>query len=291
MSQLRAKSKLNGLYVLRGSWIKAIIIFLILALLSFGISGINQAYRTVFNIPQNLPDGSINCDVRSFIVQAVFTLITLFVMVPLALGMLEWFWNLTDGKKMDVGGVFAWYGSGRLYGKSLLLGFDIGIRSLFWGILTCGAPLAMLIGANYYYYASGINHKQENLSAIDVQKLFIVGILLIFGILLLLGGILLYIFITSRYIIAPFLMVEDNSRKVSAVVKDSIKYSRKYRWEFTKFILSFVGWAFVCIAVLPLLYVVPYFCSSLSIFSKHIIYAQRPQQKNGDTIQFSAPGS
>lgn len=288
MSHLRTKSKLNGLYALKGSWVKAMIVVLILSLLSFGLSGLDDAYRNVFKISRLTENGFINIDIRSFAVQAVFSVITFLVMAPLLLGMLEWYWNLTGGKKTGVGDIFAWYGSGRLYGKSLLLSVNIGVRCLLWGILTCGFPSLMIGAANYYL--SGIK-QQSNLSATDVQQLLIGGLLMIFGVLLLLGGILLFIYITSKYIAAYFLMVEDNSRKVSDVVRDSIKYSRNFKWEFTKFMLSYVGWAIVCIALFPLLYVVPYFNSSLSIFVKHIIYSQRPSVNNADTIRFNAPES
>lgn len=289
MSDLRIKSKINGLYVLNGSWLKAMLIFLIVSLLSFGLSELDNAYRSVFNISKMTSDGILNVDIRSFAVEAVFTVITFLIMSPLVLGTLEWYWNLSSGKKMGVGDIFAWYGSGRLYGKSLLLSLNIGVRSLLWGILTCGLPTAIIMAAEYY--SGGISLLKSNLSATDVQKLLIVGILMIFGGLLLIGGILLFIYITSKYIAAYYLMVEDNTRKVSEVVLDSIKYSRSYKWEITKFMLSYVGWAFTCIALFPLLYVVPYFCSSLTVFVKHIIYSQRPKADNSDTIRFDATDS
>lgn len=289
LSELRTKSKMNGLYVLNGSWLKAMLIFVIVALLSFGLSALDNAYRNVFDIPMMTSDGLINTDIRSFAIEAVFTVITFFIMSPLVLGMLEWYWNLSSGKKTGVGDIFGWYGSGRLYAKSLLLSLDVGVRCLLWGLLTCGIPAALLMAAEYY--SGGVNLLKSNLSAQDVQRLLIVGILTIFGGLLLIGGILLFIYLTSKYIAAYFLMVEDNTRKVSEVVRDSIKYSRTYKWEITKFILSYIGWAITCIALFPLLYVVPYFCSSLTIFIKHIIYSQRSKLDNADTIRFDATNS
>jgi uncharacterized membrane protein len=280
---------MNGLYALKASWTKAMIIVCILSLLSFGLSALDSAYRNVFSIARMTSDGLINTDYRSFIIEAVFSIITFLVMAPLTLGMLEWFWNLSGGKKTGVGDIFAWYGSGRLYGKSLLLCLSIGVRSLLWGVLTCGLPTVMIGAARYY--SNGINLQQSNLSATDVQHLLIAGILSIFGVLLLFGGILLFLYITSKYIVAFFLIVEDNGRKVSSVIRDSIKYTSKFKWEITKFVLSYIGWAFTCIALLPVLFVVPYFCSSISIFAKHIIYSQRPKENKDDTIRFDAPES
>lgn len=284
LSELRTKSKINGLYVLNGSWLKAMLILVIVSLLSFGISALDTAYRNVFDIQKFTPDGLINTDIRSFAVGAVFAVLTFLIMSPILLGMLEWYWNLSSGKKTGVGDILGWYGSGRLYGKSLLLTLNVGVRCLLWGILTCGAPTALIMAAEYY--SADINLSKANLSATDVQRLLIVSILAILGGLLLIGGILLYIYLTSKYIAAYYLMVEDNTRKVSQVVRDSIKYSRPYKWEITKFILSYIGWAFTCIALLPAFYVVPYFCSSLSVFMKYIIYSQRSQSDKADTIRF-----
>lgn len=285
MSSLRSKSKLNGLYALKGSWFKAMVIFCILALLSFGLSELDDAYRNVFNVVLVLPDGSVNTGLRSLIIEAVFSVISFVVMFPLVLGMLEWYWSLTDGSgnKKGVGDIFGWYGSGRLYLKSLLLGLDIGVRSLLWGLLTCGLPLVLLGAAHYYSAGIDLN---ANLSGAEVQNVLIAGILVIFGFLLLIGGALLFLYLASRYVLACFLMVEDNSRGVNEVVRDSIKYTRSYRWEITKFQLSYLGWAILCIAVIPLLYVVPYYTSSLSMLAKHMIYSQRPKQD--DTVRFDA---
>jgi uncharacterized membrane protein len=252
--------------------------------LSVGINGLGSAYRSVFNIPEYTKAGNINLDVRSFIVEFAFAVLTYFIMMPLLLGMLEWYWNLTDGKKTNVGDIFAWYGSGRLYGKSLLFGLNVGVRTLLWGILTCGLPYVMIYAG--YYYASGIDIYRTGVSEGEAQRFVIYALLMLLGILLLLGGLLLFVYIFSRYIPAFFMMAEDNERKVRDVVKQSIAYSRPYRWEYTKFALSYIGWFLLCIAMLPLIFVVPYFFSALSIFTKHIIYSQRSKENNGDTIQF-----
>lgn len=290
LSNLRLKSKVNGLFLLRGSWFKAMAIVVILSLLSFGITELDTVYRNVFDIQKLTDNGLISTDYRSFIIEAVFSLITFLVMTPLILGTIEWFWNLSGGAKTGVGDIFAWYGSIKLYGKSLLLGLDVGIRCFFWGLLTCGIPSAMLVAANCLLAKIPIssNFRLSDFTATELQRIILYGILGMFGAILLLGGILLYLYITSRYILSFFLMAEDNNRKISEVVKNSVKYSRSYRWEITKFILSFIGWFIICIAVFPLLFVVPYFCSSAAILSKHIIYSQRPSENKSDTISFDA---
>jgi hypothetical protein len=282
MSQLRIRAKQGGLKALSGAWIKSIMIFVILALLTVGLNGFEQIYRSTFNIPYYDKNNFLNVDFRSFLIKLIFTVVSLLVIVPILFGVLEWFWNLTEGKKTDVGDVFAWYGEGRLYLKSILFGLNVGIRALLWGVLTCGLPTAMLIASNYY--ASGIHLGSSDLSATDVQRILIAGLLWLFGFMLLIGGLLLFVFITSRYIPAFYLLLEDNTRKPSQVIRDSIKYSSSFRWEYTKFIVSFVGWGLLCIMIFPALFAAPYFLSALSLFTKHVIYSQRPGLD--DTVQF-----
>lgn len=281
MPNLRIHAKINGLISLKGSWIKSVIILGILFLLGFGILKIDDAYRSVFDIPRFTSTNALNTNVKSFAVQAVFTVISFFVMVPLILGMLEWYWNLTEGKKTGIGDIFAWYGSLRLYLKSILLNIDICIRVLLWWTLICGLPSAMIFVARYY--SRGIDVTNTNLSASEMQSVLISGLLLLFGTLLLITGAILFIFVISKYILAYFLAVEDNTRRVRDIVHDSINYSRRYRWELTKFVLSYIGWFITCIALLPIIYVVPYFLSSTAIFSKHIIYSQRAKTKGANS--------
>lgn len=281
MSQLRIRSKQGGLKALSGGWIKSILIFMILALLYMGIDGFEQICRSTLNIPYSTKN-ALNLDFRSLIIEVVFSVVSLLIIVPILLGVLEWFWNLSEQKKTAIGDVFAWYGEGRLYLKSILFGLNLGVRKLLWGILTCGLPIGLLIAANYYI--AGVPLNGTNLSVAATQKLLIGSLLAIFGMLLLVGGLILYIYITSRYIPAYFLMVEDNTRKGSQVIRDSIRYSRSFRWEYTKFVFSFIGWAILCTMIFPAVFVVPYFLSSLSLFSKHVIYSQRP--KVDDTVQF-----
>lgn len=282
MSQLRIRAKQGGLKALSGAWVKSVMIFVILALLDVGLNGFEQIYRSTFNIPYYTKDNFINVDIRSFIIKLVFAVVSLLVTVPILLGVLEWFWNLTEGKKTDVGDVFAWYGEGRLYLKSVLFGLNVGIRMLLWGVLTCGVPFAMLIAGNYY--ASRVHPYGTALLATDVQRILIAALLYLFGFLLLVGGFLLFVFIVSRYIPALYLLIEDKTRKPSQVIRDSIKYSRSFRWEYTKFIASFIGWGIFCIFIFPALFAAPYFLSSLSLFTKHVIYSQRPGLN--DTVQF-----
>lgn len=284
MANLRVISKSSGLKALNGSWFKAFAIVLIIGLLNFGISKLEDAYRNVFAIPQLNDNGMINLSIYSFAISIVFTLIAFLVITPLMLGMTEWFWRLTAGEKPEVGDIFAWFGSAKLYVKSIILRINVGVRALLWFLLTCSIPLALIIAAGYYVKDIDVT-KITTFSMTDIQNLFISGVLMLLGIMLLICGLILFLFLISRYFLAAFLVVEDGERKISDAVRMSIKFTKSYRWEITKFLLSFTGWFITCVAIIPYFYVVPYFYSSFAIFSKHIIYEQRNIQAQSSLQQ------
>lgn len=84
---------------------------------------------------------------------------------------------------------------------------------------------------------------------------------------------LLLLYVVSRYAVAPYLLVAENTRKINATVKDSIRLTKGFRWEITKFKLSYIGWALSLILLLPALYVVPYYNAALAQMVKNIISA------------------
>lgn len=287
MSEMRIKSKINGLVALRGFWIKSMVVGVILALLSIGISELENAYCSVFGVTLINADGRFIFEPRVLIVDAVATVISFLILSPLIIGMFEWYWNITDGKETKIGDIFAWYGSGKLYGKSLLLSLNIGIRMILWSILLFAVPTALEIVGNLIITGIGTNVKQ--MTGDMMMKYAVGAICLLGGFLLTLGAALLYIFIISRYIPAVYLFTENKDLKSAEAIKISVKYSKPYRWEYTKFVLSYIGWFITCIFLLPLLYVIPYFFSSLTVFTKSIIYTERGKVKADETKSFDVP--
>lgn len=284
---MRIKSKINGLVALRGFWIKSMVVGVILALLSIGISELENAYCSVFGVTLINADGRFIFEPRVLIVDAVATVISFLILSPLIIGMFEWYWNITDGKETKIGDIFAWYGSGKLYGKSLLLSLNIGIRMILWSILLFAVPTALEIVGNLIITGIGTNVKQ--MTGDMMMKYAVGAICLLGGFLLTLGAALLYIFIISRYIPAVYLFTENKDLKSAEAIKISVKYSKPYRWEYTKFVLSYIGWFITCIFLLPLLYVIPYFFSSLTVFTKSIIYTERGKVKADETKSFDVP--
>jgi uncharacterized membrane protein len=291
MQETRIRVKQNAKLILKGNWLKAITIMLIIYLLAIAISALEYAYCTAFQIKSVYDIYSMATTISfndAFISTAVtlaFTLLSLLLTTPLKLGQSEWYWKLTDRKPQGVEGIFEWFGTLRLYAKSLWLNIYIWLRSLPWMLLTIGIPFAIICGTSYLY---GLDSKNTNMDVVF-------SIILIFGFALLLCGFIFYAYILMRYFLSKYLLVEDVSRKVTACVRDSVHYTKGKRGELFVFYLSFVGWLVLCvigmltvIGIPLVLYVLPYFNSSCAVYAKYMIYSSRVSSGGeiNNTIEF-----
>ena len=287
MSRIRFQSKANGLLSLKKKWLKAIAIMLLITVLILGFEALDMAYRTACGVPATNPDGNYNLSPASLIIEAVFTLLVLLFVPPIITGQAEWYWWLTETGGKGIGEVFGWFGSFKLYFKSVLLALNLFVRFLLWAVITCTVPVGLMIAAYHYFPPKAIT--PETIDSTTMIFIF----LMFFCIIALLYCVGLLLYIMMRYYLAIFLLVEDNDRKVWASIRSSVRYSRKLRWEMLKFNLSFIPWLITCYFVFPALFVLPYYFASSAVFAKHIIFTQRAKEKSltgeGDTLSEKQP--
>lgn len=288
MSGIRYKAKANGLAILRGKWISAWLILVFVSLLTYGITALEEGYRRAFDVDLNQIDwqsvtsfNQLHLTPKTFIITGVAAVITILLVSPLRLGKTEWYWKLSENKAEGVSTIFAWFSSLRLYAKSVLLLFNIALRAFLWSLLIFAVPVGMLGGA---YYLDTSN-PSENI-------LLVAAMIALVGFLLLLGALFLLLVITSRYYLAAYLFVEDNTRGINEVVRQSVTLTKGYRGEIVKFILSFLLWFLIgFITLVGELFVDPYYSASSVIFARHIIFTRRaalrgPEAPDGKTIEF-----
>lgn len=304
---LRLQIKLNAKIILKKNWLKASAILLIIYLLCLGLSALESTFAETMGIriegtSASLSGTGIIQNDRAFIryivamlpLTGIFTVATILLVTPLFMGMIEWFWRLTDNKPQGISDVFSWFGSFRLYLKSLWMYFNIGLRLLPWLLLCLAGPYALMLYGVYLYDGNSsmfsLNSMLANLCAGGGALLVICG----FGVLL---------FRVGRYYLAPFLLSEDNSRPVNGCVKESLAITRSLRWQIFQFNLTFIGWflmllfgtvALSIFVILPAMYVVPYYLASWAVYAKYLIYSDRVKKRQAgeapgqDTVEFKA---
>lgn len=273
---LRKQSKQQALFLLRGNWGKSILVILIYAVLYLGIEKLEGVYRDTFGQPLLTSNGAINDSPASVIVTVVFTAVSFLLFSPVILGIAEWFWNLTGSKRSGFGEVFSWFGSFKLYLKSVLLRLNIFFRSILWYLLIFCLPIAMFAAGLVIMAGQTIDAGSEK----NAVFILLGAGLVLMGLVLMLGAAFLYLFVTTKYMAAKYILVDDRDITPNAAVKRSIDITRGYRWELTKFQLSFIGWFALCILLIPALYVGPYYLASLAVMVKNICASKQGQEQS-----------
>ncbi len=82
------------------------------------------------------------------------------------------------------------------------------------------------------------------------------------------SGFVFFVLSVQKYAYAPFLLAAFPSLSVSDCIRLSIQKSEKKAADLLRFKLGFLPWLPVCVAIFPLLYVVPYYKQSLTCFFK-----------------------
>lgn len=82
------------------------------------------------------------------------------------------------------------------------------------------------------------------------------------------SGLIFFSFSVQKYAKAPFLLAAYPSLPVKDCIKLSIEKGEKKAAELLRFKLGFLPWALACVAIFPLLYVVPYYKQSLTCWFK-----------------------
>lgn len=269
-SRIRFLAKANALKLLKGRWLKADAILILIGLLTIGFTALEIAYRTAFSVPMWNAEGSLNTAPASFIITGVFTLLLLLFLPPLIIAQAEWYWKLSGGVQQGIGEVFGWFGSFRLFLRSVSFGIQLFIRCLLWTLLTCTVPVG-LIAAAWIFFPSSLSFPID-MNYIPFSLLAGTGTILLLFAVFGLG------YLVMRYFLAVFLLVEDGSRGIRECMRMSVRYSKGRRWELYKFCLTYLPWAIACYFVLPALIALPYFNAASTVLAKHVIYTRRAEE-------------
>ncbi len=220
--------------------------------------------------PTDVPLYSIIASIGITFFSAVFTLV---VMLPLLLGVMRWFWFVTSGSDPNVGDVFFYFSSGKLFRKALGLSVSIFLR-LVLGACLCFLPYALIsvLTNNEFYNLIGIPMPPQMTSLYSLAP-----------ILELLGFFLLLLWI-SGYAMFYTALFSEPELSARNTMKLTVKLSKKQRMRFVGFVFSFFGWIALSLLFLPLLYFLSFFMASLSVYGREVY---RSAQHNS----FTAPPS
>lgn len=129
-------------------------------------------------------------------------LVTFLLSAPLRFGTLKWHYAVVKGSPQTVGWALNEYGSLKSIGRSLWIYIYTGLHYIKWGLAIFAAPLAMSVGGSLIY------EKGREGAA---------GMLMSFGVVAGVACAVLFVFVTNRLFLAPYLYSEGDISAVEAV--------------------------------------------------------------------------
>lgn len=189
--------------------------------------------------------------------QVALLLLLTAVSGSLRLGRAAWLYCSACGKEPSGLQFRYWLRRGRGF-RAALLYLDIRIRKTAWTALFC-APGAWILAECF---------RQNALQNDRVRLIAFIG-----GAVSLAAGLLIAAFIRQKYALAPILFARSPHKGVRSAVRGSCSLmdddcARLFRLE-----LSFLPWAAACLAVLPLVYAVPYYQQAKTCMLRDVLRA------------------
>ena len=183
-------------------------------------------------------------------------ILTAFILSPALLGFFRML--CTENIEYDTNDVVYYFSSFDRYTKALSFVFNFIIRMILPGLL-CFSLVIILICIKAFLLK---DHMDDGAYTI----------LLVTFIITAFGFTLRY---ATRYFASFYLMCEDEDKPVSYYFTASKIIMRNHEKDVVKLSNTFLGWIALCVTVLPLLYVLPYYMQAMCISAKWITQISR----------------
>ncbi len=264
---LRKTIKRNARGSLRGMWGTAALILLIFMGVSLALGLLDTGIMSALGYVEPEPFfdpftgdfyyTEMDMSPGGYVVSAIMQIISLIVIVPLSLGVVDWALSLTDGCRKPVGHIF-WAYDNKAFGRSIWMSIVVSVKTCLFGILVL-LPSAVLLTLGYLLPA------KETISYAAGQGMIVVGWVLM------VAGVVLSAWFGARYFLTTMLLCDRYYYKVSEAVRLSVRATRGRRWQIVAFELSFLPWFLLCVFVFPVFYVIPY-CAVASVLYARFLF-------------------
>ncbi len=183
-----------------------------------------------------------------------------FITSPMLMGVIFWLWRVTVLKDSSLSEIFFPFSTRFTYIRTLNFVFTVVVR-LVGVVILFMLPYALikLISAPelYEFFGSQIPAWTANF--------------LIFENFLKVIGISASLFFASRYYLAPLLFVVGGDITPGEAIYMSHRIGKVSFGAFLQLILGFIGWAFLSLLIIPMLYTLPYFIVSITVHCRYAI--------------------
>ncbi|MBR7132842.1 MAG: hypothetical protein IKD04_04865 [Clostridia bacterium] len=202
---------------------------------------------------------------------------SIFITVPLLLGLIRYFWRLLFAVEDSPVSVFYYLSTKELYLKAIKLNFSIILRAIPAALILFFPVIAVWVLSQSFIFEL-INIPIPMWTA-NLDHLFVF--------LRTFSSVLLCVFML-KYYMSPLLFVADENMDVNEAIYMSATISKKSGLDFFYLLLSFLGWILLSVFMIPLIFTLPYMITSYAVHVRFAVAEYNKHIEKNETDEFQS---
>ncbi len=199
----------------------------------------------------------------------LLALASVFILLPLSLGILRYYWRIALGVADNPATCFYYFSSRFLYTKVLKLIFTLLFRTFFvYSVLFLPTLIFQIITGSWLYNALNIT--------VPIWTVNFSYVSYFLNLLALLGTL----FSMLKFYLAPMLFVADENMEPDEALHMSTVLSKRSSIDFIFLCLSFLGWIIISFFAVPLIFTIPYMLLAYLIHCSYTVCAFNEELSN-----------
>ena len=246
-------------FLLRYNYAKQIFMTGTVVLLTFGLNAIKTNLIKLLELEYSFFSMPVNM---------FFDLLTLFITLPLYIGIIYVNIKLFEGENISVGGMFYYFSS-----SANLIDCYKFITAIAARFIAFAAPF-LFIGALFPQIAELFELIFPVGPVIEIERSSIIDIAMLCACVVYLIAFFICVILFMRYFAGVFIFVKNPCLNVGDIIKKSVKMMKKRKLEALKLILSFSVWIIVSHYLAGILYIfftIPYILLSYTSFLSFVL--------------------
>ncbi len=229
----------------------------------------------------SVTSGFVSFVLNDYAAYVFLGLCAIFLLFPLILGLIKFFWRFIFGADDSPVSVFSYFSGKAEYKRALRLTVSLALRAAGFGLLLFFPAILvdLFSGVKVYDFLNiPIPLWTSNFGYLSVFLKTLASVALFF--------------IMLKYYLAPFLIVADENMEVGEAIHMSSTVSKNVMLDIIYLFLSFLGWIALSVLIVPLVFTMPYMLTSLSFHVRFAIaeYNKRVEKINQADIPTFAAG-
>ncbi len=193
---------------------------------------------------------------------SVFAGLCFFVLAPLFMGVIRYFWRLSCGTADNPISVFYYFNSAKIFFKTLQLVFSLALRvAVSYLIFSIPVFAFRLISGSWLYSVLNM--------PIPIWTVNLTGVISILRLI----AFIATLFSVIKYYLAPMLFVADENIDTAEAMHLSTVISKRTLLDFIFLVFGFFGWLLLCLLIIPLIFTVPYILTSYLVHCSYAVSA------------------